>query len=103
MTNHPNRSRSTAELIGYYREDSGTLVRARLYLRRDAHGWYDPAMQLPGLPMVYVTAGKYLITPDMTGAEINGCGGAPFLPDDGQCERIGLEITDLADTTSTPN
>lgn len=92
MTTHQRHSRNTAEIRGHYCEEGGALVPGSLYLRRDAGGWYDPHMQFPGLPDIYVTAQQYRITPDLLGVEIEGCCGQPFLPDGGECERIGLAV-----------
>lgn len=92
MTTHQHHSHNTAAIQGHFREEGGSLSAGRLYLRRDAGGWYDPDMQLPGQPDIYVTARQYRITADIMGIEIEGCGGQPFLPDDGECERIGLPV-----------
>jgi len=96
VVNHPNRSRRSTTLRGHYREESGTVVPGTLDLRRDEGGWFDPGLEFRDLPTLYCKAREFLITPDIKGIEITGIGGQPFLPADGECERIGLPIERLA-------
>ena len=96
MTNHPNRGRNSAVLRGHRRTDSGQMVPGHLALRRDAGGWYDPDMDCPGMQVLYVAAREYQITGTLVGVEIVSVGGGEFLPDAGECERIGLTVVPLS-------
>jgi hypothetical protein len=82
MTNHIVK--------GHYRQDGGYLERGTLLLEKNGAVFRDT--NLGGI----LTASRYKVTSDIAGIEITSSLGAwEFVPDDGECDRIGMPVLPL--------
>lgn len=78
---------STHILKGHFRQGDGQLESGRLRLERTANGDFLDRYQHK------VSAWRYTIAGDLTGVQVESAGAVwEFLPDDGECERVGMPI-----------
>lgn len=82
-----------AKLKGHYRDESGNLNHGRLLVSVDDFSSHTG---------VSLSAHEYRIAGDNLGIEIRGLGDN-FLPDEGECERIGMPVSPLHGNTGKQN
>ncbi|WP_220816079.1 hypothetical protein [Pseudomonas paralcaligenes] len=76
---------------GHYRDESGLLEAGELMVEKTENGWRHPES------WARLEAARYAVARGIAGVEITSPDSlTEFLPNEGECERIGMEIAGQA-------